>query len=218
LGAGSLPKTITVFVSTAVFVDVLTLFHGYEQLVLGDSLLASIYGGVMIGIGVALIFRAKATNAGTDVVAKITTKYARIPIGTSIIMVDSVVVLIGLIAFGDWAVPLYSLITIFVYGKVVDLLQEGLSTDRAVFIISDKSKEMSDAIFQKLNRGSTFFHGKTTFKGEEREILYAVVNSRQIPKLREIIHEIDPPAVITIVPANEILGKGFKALNEKIGE
>ncbi|MCL2414767.1 MAG: YitT family protein [Bacteroidales bacterium] len=218
LGSRSLPRTITAFVATAVFVDLLTWLYGREQLVAGDSLLASIYGGVLIGIGVAFIFKAKGTSAGTDVIAKIMTKYSRIQIGFSIILVDSIVVLIGLIAFGDWAIPLYSLITIFVYGKVVDIFQEGLSTDRAVFIISEKSKEMNDVIHKKLNRGSTYFHGKTTYKGEEREILYTVVNSRQIPKLREIIHEIDPTAFITILPANEILGKGFKSLNEKIGE
>ena len=218
LGASSLPKTITTFVATAVFVDLLTLLHGYEQLVVGDSLLASIYGGVLIGLGVALIFSAKATSAGTDVIARIMTKYFRIPIGFSIIIVDSVVVLIGLIAFGDWAVPLYSWITIFVYGKVVSVFQEGLSTDRAVFIISEKSREMDEVIHKKLKRGSTYFYGKTTYKGEEREILYTVVNSRQIPKLREIIHNIDPTAFTTILPANEILGKGFKALNEKIEE
>ena len=218
LGASSLPKTITTFVATAVFVDLLTLFHGYEQVVLGDSLLASIYGGVLIGVGVALIFRAKATSAGTDVISKIMTKYLRIPVGFSIIIVDSIIVLIGLIAFGDWAVPLYSWITIFVYGKVVNLFQEGLSTDRAVFIISEKTKEVSDMVYKRLKRGGTFFYGKTTYKGDEREILYVVVNSRQIPKLRELIYEIDPSAFITILPANEILGKGFSALGEKIGE
>ena len=218
LGASSLPKTITTFVATAVFVDLLTLFHGYEQVVLGDSLLASIYGGVLIGVGVALIFRAKATSAGTDVISKIMTKYLRIPVGFSIIIVDSIIVLIGLIAFGDWAVPLYSWITIFVYGKVVNLFQEGLSTDRAAFIISEKTKEVSDMVYKRLKRGGTFFYGKTTYKGDEREILYVVVNSRQIPKLRELIYEIDPSAFITILPANEILGKGFSALGEKIGE
>jgi uncharacterized membrane-anchored protein YitT (DUF2179 family) len=218
LGAGSLLKTIVTFVSTAVFVDLLTLFQGYEQLVFGDSLLASIYGGVLIGIGVALIFKAKATSAGTDVLSKIMTKYLRIPVGFSIIIVDSFVVLIGLIAFGDWAVPLYSWITIFVYGKVVDIFQEGLSTNRAVFIITEKNEEIGQMIIHKLKRGGTFFHGKGIYNGEEREIVYTVVSSRQIPKLREHIHAIDPTAFITILPANEILGKGFNALNEKIGE
>jgi uncharacterized membrane-anchored protein YitT (DUF2179 family) len=218
LGAGSIPKTITTFVATAVFVDFLTLIQGDKQLVAGDPLLASIYGGVLVGVGVALIFRAKATSAGTDVLSKIFTKYFRIPIGISIIIVDSVIVLLGLIAFGDWAVPLYSWITIFVYGKVVDVLQEGLSTDRAVFIITQKSEDMGQMIIHKLKRGGTYFHGKGMYNGEEREIVYTVVNSRQIPKLREHIHEIDPMAFITILPANEILGKGFKSLNETIGE
>jgi uncharacterized membrane-anchored protein YitT (DUF2179 family) len=218
LGTGSLPKTITAFVATAIFVDLLTLFHGHEQLVLGDSLLASIYGGVLIGVGVALIFKARATSAGTDVLSKIMTKYLRIPVGFSIIIVDSFVVLIGLIAFGDWAVPLYSWITIFVYGKVVDVFQSGLSTNRAVFIITEKNNEIGQMIIHKLKRGGTFFHGKGIYNGEEREVVYTVVSSRQIPKLREHIYEIDPTAFITILPANEILGKGFNALNEKIKE
>ena len=216
LGTSSLPKTITTFVATAVFVDLLTLFHGYEQIVVGDPLLASIYGGVMIGVGVSLIFKAKATSAGTDVVGKIITKYLRLPIGTSIIIVDSAVVLIGLIAFGDWAVPLYSWITIFVYGKVVSIMQEGLSTDRAVFIITSKSEEIGEMIITKLKRGGTFFHGKGMYNGKEQEIVYTVVNSRQIPKLRENIYKIDPTAFITILPAKEILGKGFKALDEMV--
>jgi len=216
LGTSSLPKTITTFVATAVFVDLLTLFHGYEQIVVGDPLLASIYGGVMIGVGVSLIFKAKATSAGTDVIGKIITKYLRLPIGTSIIIVDSAVVLIGLIAFGDWAVPLYSWITIFVYGKVVSIMQEGLSTDRAVFIITSKSEEIGEMIITKLKRGGTFFHGKGMYNGKEQEIVYTVVNSRQIPKLRENIYKIDPTAFITILPAKEILGKGFKALDEMV--
>lgn len=218
LGAGSIPKTITTFVATAIFVDLLTLLQGNRQLVAGDSLLASIYGGALIGVGVALIFRAKATSAGTDVLSKIFTKYFKIPIGFSIIIVDSMIVLLGLIAFGDWAVPLYSWITIFVYGKVVDIIQAGLSNDRAVFIITQKNEEIGQMIIHKLKRGGTYFHGKGMYNGEEREIVYTVVNSRQVPKLREHIYDIDPVAFITILPANEILGKGFKALNEKIEE
>jgi len=218
LGASFLPRTITAFVATAVSVDLLTLWHGYEQLVVGDPLLASLYGGVLMGIGVALIFRSKATSAGTDVIAKIVTKYLRIPIGFSIIVVDSVIVLTGLVAFGDWAVPLYSWITIFVYGKVVEVFQSGLSTDRAVFIITPKSAEMGDMVMNKIKRGGTFFHGKGMYNGEERQIVYTVVNSRQIPKLRELIYEIDPTAFVSILPANEVLGKGFGALDEKIGK
>lgn len=218
LGNMPLARTITAFMCVAIFVDLLTWIHGHEQLLVEDSLLASIYGGVLIGIGVAMIFKAKATAAGTDALSKIIAKYTKTSVGTCIIIVDSVVVLIGLIAFGDWAIPLYSWITIFVYGKVVDVLQVGFSTDRAVFVISEKSREMDDVIHKNLKRGSTYFYGKTTYKGEEREILYTVVNSRQIPRLREIIYNIDPAAFITILPANEILGKGFKSLDEKIGE
>jgi uncharacterized membrane-anchored protein YitT (DUF2179 family) len=118
------PKTIVTFISTAVFTDFFTFLYGSteKQIVPNDLLLASIYGGVLIGAGVAFIFKASATSAGTDVIARIISKYHNSQIGTPIIIIDSIVVLIGLIAFRSWEVPLYSWITIFVYGRVVNYM------------------------------------------------------------------------------------------------
>jgi uncharacterized membrane-anchored protein YitT (DUF2179 family) len=115
-------KTIVTFIATAAFTDLFTFLNGgaEKQIVPNDLLLASIYGGALIGVGVALIFKAQATSAGTDVIAKIVGKYRKNQIGTLIIIVDSIVVLIGLFVFKSWEVPLYSWITIFVYGRVVD--------------------------------------------------------------------------------------------------
>jgi uncharacterized membrane-anchored protein YitT (DUF2179 family) len=120
------PKTIVTFISTAVFTDLLTFLNGgtETQIVPNDLLLASIYGGALIGVGVAFIFKASATSAGTDVIARIVSKYRNSKIGTPIIIVDSIIVFIGLIAFHSWEVPLYSWITIFVYGRVVDAIMK----------------------------------------------------------------------------------------------
>ncbi|GHU86216.1 hypothetical protein FACS1894153_2870 [Bacteroidia bacterium] len=216
--AKAIPRTITTFVSTSIFTDLFSYFFDNHQLATGDSLLASIYGGVLIGIGVTMIFKAKATSAGTDVIARIVSKYIKIPIGLSIIIIDSIVVLIGLIAFGEWAVPLYSWITIFVYGKVVDAFQLGLKHSKAVFIISPKHKEIGEMINQKLNRGGTFFHGKGIYSGQETNIVYTVVSSRQVPSLREKILEIDSNAFITVMSANETFGNGFINLKETLSE
>ncbi len=215
LGASAIPKTIVTFASTAFFTDTLSYTNGLKQLVSGDPLLAAIYGGTLIGLGVALIFSAGSTSAGTDVISRIIAKYTNVSVGYCIVIVDSCVVLLGLIAFRDWSVPLYSWIAIFVYGKVVDIIQEGLNVNRAVFIISEKHEALSEIILKDMDRGGTFFHGQGMYEHKEKEIIYTIIPSRDVLTLRKKIHEIDPEAFITILPAFEILGKGFRPLSEK---
>jgi len=217
LGSGSLPKTITTFIITAVFVDLLSLLPKTDVFaVLEEPLLASIYGGAILGLSVYLIFRAKSTCAGTDVLAKVMSKFTNISVGTCITIVDSIIVIIGLIAFNfDWKVPLYSCISIFVYGKVVNALQEGLRNDRAVFIFTSKSTEIGHMIINTMKGGGTYFHGKGIYQGEEREIVYTVIDSSKVQKLKDNVHLIDPTAFLTFLPANDIYGRGFKDLADK---
>jgi len=216
-GQGSLSRTIVTFVATAVFVDSLTLLsdnNGLIQALSDDTLLSCIFGSFILGFGVAMILRAKGTSAGTDVVAKILTKYSQIPVGYTLIIIDSIIVIFGLIAFGDWKIPLYSLFTVFVYGKAVDIFMQGLSFDKAVFIISDKNELISEKIINELHRGGTFFHGKGMYNGTEKNVIFTVINNRQVVRLREIIHQIDPKAFITILDATEILGEGFRSIED----
>ena len=116
-------KTVVGFVLTATFMDVLTYFIGQDDpLNLGDQiLLASIFGGVLIGFGLGLIFRSRATTGGTDLISMMINKFTGVPLGQLLIIVDSIIVLLGLIAFGDWKIPLYSWIVIFITGQVVDI-------------------------------------------------------------------------------------------------
>ena len=216
-GQGFLSRTIATFVSTAVFVDVLTLFsvhYDIGAIVKEDILLSCIYGSAIMGFGVALILKAKGTSAGTDVLAKILTRYTNIPVGYTLIIVDSIIVIFGLIAFGDWKIPMYSLFTVFVYGKAVDIFMQGLSFDKAVLIISDKNDLISEKIIHNLHRGGTFLYGKGMYNGTEKEIIFTVINARQVPVLREYIHQIDPKAFITIINATEILGEGFQSIED----
>ncbi len=218
-GQGFLPRTIVTFVSTAVFVDLLTFLSnhfGIGPIVKEDILLSCIYGSAILGFGVAMILRAKGTSAGTDVLAKILTRYSHIPVGYTLIIVDSIIVVMGLIAFGDWKIPMYSLFTVFVYGKAVDTFMQGLSFDKAIFIISDKNDLISKKIIHDLHRGGTFFHGKGMYNGTEKDVIFTVINSRQVVTLREYIHQIDPKAFITIINATEILGEGFRPIEEDI--
>jgi uncharacterized membrane-anchored protein YitT (DUF2179 family) len=208
-------KTVIGFLATAIFMDSITYFYGSEPLVVGDALLSSIFGGLFIGVGLGLIFKAKATSGGSDIVAMIIGKYTKMPIGQLIIIVDSAIVLVGLIAFDDWKIPLYSLIVIFITGKVVDVILEGMSYDKVLFIISDKSMEIRDKIVKDLNRGGTFLNGEGMYKRDEKSIIFTVVSRREMSMLREFVNNIDPNAFVTAINSNEILGNGFKSLNDK---
>jgi uncharacterized membrane-anchored protein YitT (DUF2179 family) len=209
-------KTVIGFVLTSVFMDLLTYFWGDIPLVANDALLSSIFGGVLVGFGLGLIFKAKATSGGSDIVAMIIAKYTRLPLGQLMIIVDSVIVLFGLAVFQDWKIPLYSWIVIFITGKVIDMVLEGISYDKTLFIVSDKFEEIRDRIINDLNRGGTYIPGKGMYNGADKTIIFTVVNRREMALLEEYISQIDPEAFVTVIEAKEILGHGFKSLNEKV--
>lgn len=209
-------KTVTGFLLTAIFVDGITYFYGHSPLVENEPLLSAIFGGVLVGLGLGLIFKSKATSGGTDIVAMILSKYTRLPVGQLLIYVDSVILLLGLIVFGDWKIPLYSLIVIFITGKVLDTILQGINYDKTLFIISDKHQEIRDKIINDLNRGGTFLQGKGMYNGADKSVIFTVVNRREMAILQEYIHQIDPKAFLTVINANEILGEGFKSLSEKV--
>ena len=211
-------KTVVGFILTAVFVDALTYLWGAKALVPDDVLLSSIFGGVFIGLGLGLIFKSKATSGGSDIVAMMIAKYTKQPLGQLMIYVDSVIVIAGLFAFQDWKIPLYSLIVIYITGRVVDLVLQGVSYDKTLLIISEKHSEIRDKIINDLNRGGTFLKGEGMYSGTEKSIIYTVLNRRELAILQDFINKIDPDAFLTVINANEILGKGFKSLREKVSE
>ena len=211
-------KTVVGFVLTSLFVELLTYLYGNHPLVPNDALVSSIFGGVFIGAGVGLIFKSKATSGGSDVIAMILSKYTRMPIAHTMMAVDSMIVLTGFIAFGDWRIPLYSWITIFVMGKVIDTVLTGVSYDKTLFIISDKFEEIRTTVLNDIHRGGTILEGKGMYNGAEKKIIFTVVNRRELAMLEEMINRIDPHAFLTVIDANEILGKGFKSLSEKLDD
>jgi uncharacterized membrane-anchored protein YitT (DUF2179 family) len=210
-------KTIYGFVSSSVLMDAITMLRqvGDAPLV-NDILLSSIYGGVLTGVGLGFIFRARATSGGTDIIAMIITKYTRIPIGQMLIWVDAAIVLVGLIAFKDWQIPLYSLIVIYITGRSVDLILEGENYNKALIIISDKHEQIREIIISELERGGTYLKGIGMFSNQEKNIIFTVVSRREMAILESHINSIDPKAFITIMNASEILGEGFKSLKTKI--
>jgi uncharacterized membrane-anchored protein YitT (DUF2179 family) len=207
-------KTVIGFILTSVFIDAQHYLFGYDPLV-DDALLSSVFGGVLVGFGLGLIFKSKATSGGSDIIAMIIAKYTRLPLGQLMIYVDSAIVLIALAAFQDWKIPLYSWIVIYITGKVIDMTIQGASYDKTLFIISDKYEEIREKLIVDLDRGGTLINAVGMYKGQEKKIIFTNVNRREVYMLRDFIEQIDPRAFITVIDANEILGNGFKPIKEE---
>jgi len=209
-------KTFTTLVLIAVLVDVGGYFTGYEPLVEDDALLSAVFGGLLVGLGVGLIFRARASTGGSDVLAMIIGRFSSMPVGQIMIIVDSLVVLLGLVVFGDWRIPLYSWILIFVYGKIVDVVLQGPNYDKTLFIISKKHKEIQQKLVHEMGRRGSFITGEGMFGGKHHKIIFTTVTRREVAILQDFIHDIDPDAFMTVLEANEVLGGGFKTLKDKL--
>ena len=210
-------KTIVGFVLSSAFMDFITYLRpvGDAPLV-NDVLLSCVFGGVLTGIGLGLIFKSKATSGGSDIFAMILSKYTNIQLGQSIIYVDSVIVLLGLAAFQDWQIPLYSLLVIYITGKAVDITLEGSNYNKALLIISSKHEEIKQKLTVDLERGGTYLYGEGMYTGEEKKIIYTVVSRREVAIIEQFISQIDPDAFITIMDTREILGEGFQSLKMKL--
>lgn len=205
-------KTVVGFVSTAVFVDVLEFFWGSKPFVENDPLLSSIFGGVLVGLGLGLIFRSRATSGGTDIVAMIIEKKTKLPLGQLMIYVDSAVVGLTFIAFRDYNIPLYSLIVIFVTGKVIDLVLQGASVKKAVFVISENHEAIRNIIINDIKRGGTYLKGEGMYFNKEKKTIYTVLSRRELEYLKSKLHELDPQAFLTVLEAKETIGEGFKPI------
>jgi uncharacterized membrane-anchored protein YitT (DUF2179 family) len=146
----------------------------------------------------------------------IISKHTKLPMGQLLIYVDSVIVLVGLVAFMDWKIPLYSWIVIFITGKVIDVVIQGINYDKTLFIILDQHELIRDKIINDLNRGGTFIKGEGMYNGAEKQVIFTVVSRREVAMLQDHIHKIDPKAFMTVMDANEIIGEGFKSLKDKV--
>ncbi len=174
-----------------------------------DAMLASVFGGVISGIGMGFVLLARATTGGTDLVAVLIQKKIRHYSVVSIMQViDGVIVLAGLYVFGP-KVGLYAVIAIYITAKVSDAWLEGMKFSKAAFIITDYYSEVSKALMEQLKRGMTGLYARGMYSGEEKCMLYCVVSKKEIVDLKEIVVEIDPHAFVIVSDAREVLGEGF---------
>ena len=193
--------SIVTFLLISIFTDSLSYFLT-DPLVENDAFIAAFYGGAILGLGVTCIFRAQSTSAGTDVLARVIANDSNLKVSNMIIVLDSAVVLLGLIVFKDWAVPLYSWFTIFVYGKIVEMFQTE-NPNRAVFIVSRKTQELKTLIVDKMGMRGTFIHGKGMYQGNETEIIFTIAERKDMPRLKDEVKEIDPNAFVSTMHASK---------------
>ena len=207
-------KTIICTFAIPAFMRLIHYLYGYDALLepgitdrtlLNEQLLSAIFGGIVYGIGIGMIFKARATSGGSDIISMILNKYTHISLGTLVIIVDCTITLSTVVAFGDWRLPMYSWIIVFIEGKVIDLVIDGAAVHKTL---------MKDVIIKDINRGATLLPAVGMYRGESRNMIYTILTRREMMILRHRIAEIDPEAFINVIDSKEILGRGFKPLKE----
>jgi len=191
----------------AIFSLFLDLFKGVQTISIDDIFLGALYGGVISGISSSLIFHFGGSLGGTDIVSKVIQRKYGVPIGTSSLAINSVIILISWVILGPKA-ALYTLVTLFVYGRVLDLIQSGVPS-KSITIISDQSEALVNRIMVDLGRGATFLHGRGAYSCEPKDVIICVVSLPEIGRLKQAVREVDPQAFMIVQNAGEVFGTGF---------
>jgi uncharacterized membrane-anchored protein YitT (DUF2179 family) len=179
-----------------------------------DIFLNSLYGAIVGGIGYGLVYRARGTSGGSDILARILNKWRGIPMTQSYLIVDTAVIMGAGFVFG-WKQALYAMITLYVSGLVSETVLEGGGTVRTAMIITKEMDAISSRLMEELERGVTILEGAGAYTGESRPVLYCVITRSEVATLKAIVHECDPLAFMVIGVAHEALGEGFKPLKAK---
>ncbi len=178
-----------------------------------DPLLGTLFGGVMMGIGLGLIMRGGATTGGTDMLAKIVhRKMPFLSVGMFLFMLDFCVVIAAFFIIGSGE-GLYALICIYVSGKVIDVVLAGLTSNKACFIMTEAWEKVSESIIKDMDRGVTQLRARGGYSKQERPVVLCVLSRQEIPRLKEIVHAEDENAFMFITEAHEALGEGFSKLS-----
>ena len=185
---------------------------GSQSWFMPDMVLNTIVSGLIYGVAIGVIFRAGATSGGSDIISMIIHKYTKISLGTLVMVVDSLISLTTLIAFEDIRLPIYSILLIYIEGKIIDLVVEGVKSYKTAFIVTDKIEEVRNFILKDLDRSGTVFAGSGLYQGAERKMIYVTLNRSDLVKLKANLRFLDPNAFVNVIESSEIMGNGFKAL------
>jgi uncharacterized membrane-anchored protein YitT (DUF2179 family) len=212
MGLGSSSRTVVAILVQNIVLDLAMRWYHVPAGESGlDPMLGCLYGGVFGGLGAACIFRSGATLGGTDILAQLLLRLRGIPIGTTLYLSDALVTVVAGSAFG-LPVALYTLIKVYVSGRVIDSFLEGFAVKRLVLIVSGQAEAIGWGIIEELHRGATLLNARGMYTGKATEVLLTAIRREQMPFLERLVYEIDPAAFIIVSDARRILGKGFEDL------
>ena len=178
-----------------------------------DLMLASIFGSALLALGSVIMLTQDATTGGTSITAKLLNKYVNIDFGKGLLISDSIVILLAMYTFGV-ELALFGLLSVYLTGTLIDKFVDGLSISKQVMVFTKEEKLISNYIMKDIDRGCTVFYGKGGYTGENNCVILTILTRRQFMKLKQFIKANDPDSFVTVNDTSEVLGKGFKSLNE----
>ncbi len=209
-GFKELKKTVFATVALTLLLYVTALLPPFETT---DLVLVSVFGGVVGGVGLAMIFLCMATTGGTDTAASLihVLMLPHFTISKIMFVLDAVIITLGFFVFGPVS-GMYALIAVFVTVKVIDAIQEGMSFAKAAFIISEQADTIADAIMKEIERGVTGLKAQGMFSRKDKNVLFCVVSTKEIVKIKALVREKDPNAFVIVADVREVLGEGFNSI------
>lgn len=208
IGGRLLVSSLYAMFISSVFIDVLTPLYDWQPM---DPMLATIFGGVLMGLSLGLVFQQGATTGGTDLLARLLKlKLAWLPMGKLLMGIDLAVIVAVAAAFRALDAALYGLVALYISTIVMDGVLYGLDTAKVAYIISDRNKEISAAIVKDLDRGVTILHGQGAYTGADKDVLMCAFKQREIAAIKAAVKDIDPAAFVIVCDAHEVLGEGFR--------
>jgi len=210
MGRKSAVRSLAGLFISSFFIDFFNVMIGLPSAT-EDAVLAAIYGGVMLGVGLGLVFRGGASTGGSDIIGQIFNKRFGLSIGMSIMLIDFFIISGSGFVFGGLEAPLYGYIVLFVSSKVIDMVLEGLSFTKMVIITSTKTAEIQAFILKTLDRSGTALRSRSLYLNREGETIITVISPKQLVELRAFIKSLDPDAFVIVNDTYAVLGRGFKA-------
>jgi len=198
---------------SSVFVD---LFARIPLEVTHEPLLGAIYGGIIKGFGLGVVYHTGATTGGVDIPAKfLRRKYQHINFSTFILGMDVVIIVAFAVIFKRYDSAMYAIICMYIASKVIDLVLYGAINSKVCYIITDRSAEIKDGLMNRLHRGVTFLHGKGAWSGEERDVILCVIKQNQIVELKHLVRALDDKAFVIVSDSREVFGQGFSYIGDE---
>lgn len=207
IGKSFFMKSIIGTISLSIFIDELDKIEPLTT----DKFLACIYGGILMGVGTAIILKANSSTGGTDLISYITKAYKpTIKVGEIIILLDIVIVALNIIFLKELEIGLYSTIAIYLMGKIIDILFEGIYFTKLIYIVSNKSEDIAREIGDNIRRGATGIYGKGMYTNDNKLILMCAVTRKDVASTIQIIKKLDKHSFVIVTNSREVLGQGFK--------